>query len=573
MKLSAFILRNYKIVGDDPVSIDIDNIVVLIGPNNVGKSTVLDAYEAFASSGTVRELSEFHNESIDNPITIEGVFTELTDEDLDVVGHVWKHTSTEYGECIRVRWSWEAPGQKGIKYSWDPIKSDWKKGGMGGWDTLIASRIPFPLRVRPDDSALDREKQITTIMTAAVKAALKDDSGKAAKAVAEIEALAKDLSSHVQSEIDEACNAVEARLEQVFSGHQVEFVAAAGKFEPDKIIGDGSHIRIKPPGLEGIPLNRQGTGIQRAFLWSALGALADLGHLKKVGAENPRILLIDEPESFLHPSAIRSARENLYNIAELKNWQVIASTHSPILVDVSKPHTSIVRVDSPTPGESRVFQTDKVIFDEDERTMLKMIRTCNPVVNEFFFADKVILVEGETEQVVLSWLLESNTDITENIHVVNCIGKANIPLFAKILNQFRSPYVVLHDSDKPKAKRKGNWITNPMWTMNSRIREVVNKSDVKSLGNITCVHIPDFEGWYFSESISGNKPYNALQHLKSEKFQEEGEYERLKMMVVSLLDNSHPGIYESDDALLSKVKDWKVENSIEDEEWTLDDEG
>lgn len=50
-----------------------------------------------------------------------------------------------------------------------------------------------------------------------------------------------------------------------------------------------------------------------------------------------KILLIDEPEAFLHPPMVRSAREALYDFAENnENWQVIATTHSPIFIDVSK---------------------------------------------------------------------------------------------------------------------------------------------------------------------------------------------------------------------------------------------
>lgn len=48
---------------------------------------------------------------------------------------------------------------------------------------------------------------------------------------------------------------------------------------------------------------------------------------------------------FLHPPAIRLAREALYKLANLENWQVMITTHSPIFIDVSKPHTTITRVE------------------------------------------------------------------------------------------------------------------------------------------------------------------------------------------------------------------------------------
>jgi predicted ATP-dependent endonuclease of OLD family len=52
MRLTALHIKNFKRIGDTECKIRIDDIVVLIGPNNAGKSTVLDAYEQFAASGT-----------------------------------------------------------------------------------------------------------------------------------------------------------------------------------------------------------------------------------------------------------------------------------------------------------------------------------------------------------------------------------------------------------------------------------------------------------------------------------------------------------------------------------------
>lgn len=80
-----------------------------------------------------------------------------------------------------------------------------------------------------------------------------------------------------------------------------------------------------------------------------------------------KILLVEEPESFLHPPAIRLAREALYKLAKLENWQVMITTHSPIFIDVSKPHTTITRVEKNDGSATNVFSTDKANFSDDER--------------------------------------------------------------------------------------------------------------------------------------------------------------------------------------------------------------
>ena len=202
---------------------------------------------------------------------------------------------------------------------------------------------------------------------------------------------------------------------------------SVGKIDPDKVIASGSHVRIEEPGKDAIPLSHQGAGMRRTFLWSAFGTLADMGRVKqgkkKVDAERQRVLLIEEPESFLHPPMIRAARDALYDLAEIAEWQVLTCTHSPIFIDVSKPHTTIMRVEKRTAGEPRIFSTEDARFSDEDRTQLRMIRSCHPTVSEFFFADHVFLVEGETEQAVFNHVLSTAQGVDDIwCHVVNCMG-------------------------------------------------------------------------------------------------------------------------------------------------------
>ena len=48
-RLVKLTIKNFRCIGATPVSIDSDDIVVLVGPNNVGKSSVLKAYEVIMS--------------------------------------------------------------------------------------------------------------------------------------------------------------------------------------------------------------------------------------------------------------------------------------------------------------------------------------------------------------------------------------------------------------------------------------------------------------------------------------------------------------------------------------------
>lgn len=204
MKLRALTISNFATIGEPGLTIPIDDIVVLIGPNNSGKSSVLNAYEAFASTGSALSLKAFRDEDPSKTISIDGLFTDLSDNDRETLGAKWEYDDPTYGKAVRAKWEWTVPDQKAQKYSWDNAGGKWISGGMGGWDTLITSRIPVPLRVRPTDDPEETEKQIVEILTAAAKEALKKDASKAASVLKELQTLADEFAKDAQKELDDA---------------------------------------------------------------------------------------------------------------------------------------------------------------------------------------------------------------------------------------------------------------------------------------------------------------------------------------------------------------------------------
>jgi len=51
-RLHKLRVRNFRCIGPTPVEIELDDIVVLVGPNNVGKSCILRAYEVVMLHGS-----------------------------------------------------------------------------------------------------------------------------------------------------------------------------------------------------------------------------------------------------------------------------------------------------------------------------------------------------------------------------------------------------------------------------------------------------------------------------------------------------------------------------------------
>lgn len=268
---------------------------------------------------------------------------------------------------------------------------------------------------------------------------------------------------------------------------------------------------------------------------------------------NSHVLLLDEPELSLHPAASRTARDMLYGLAESNpNWQVMVTTHSPTFIDLTRSHTKIIRVEQQ--GENikatTIFRPEDVKFSDNEIESLKLLNLLNPDVLEFFFGNKVLLVEGDTEFTAFGKIISDSKAKGErkydDIFVLRCNGKPQVVMFMKILNHFNKDYMVLHDIDtkeiikgvsrvvidettKEKKRVTKNEITkNPAWTINEKIfSEKTRFSRVYS-------SVIDFESAYFGERVSGGKPENAIEKLK-----DQGIYKTVEDLLDAIIYNDN----------------------------------
>lgn len=136
-----------------------------------------------------------------------------------------------------------------------------------------------------------------------------------------------------------------------------------------------------------IPLSEAGTGVGQvlAMLYVVLSA------------EQPHVLLIDEPNSFLHPGAVK---ELMAIFRENDRHQYIVSTHSPGLLDAARP--SYVHLLKWQDGETKVRTVDPRDLD-DQRLLLSEVGAS---LSEVFAADAILWVEGPTEAQAFPLILE-----------------------------------------------------------------------------------------------------------------------------------------------------------------------
>ena len=161
------------------------------------------------------------------------------------------------------------------------------------------------------------------------------------------------------------------------------------------------------------------------------------------------LLLIEEPELYLRPQAQRYLYRLLREFALAGN-QVIYSTHSPAFLNVARLDELVFVERLPRTG-TRALQPKPMSADEDFRVMTEF----DAARSELFLARAVVLVEGLTEKLVLPFVFAAlGHDVDrEAISIVECGGKPNLPLFARICRATGIPFLVMHDSDR-KASGK-----------------------------------------------------------------------------------------------------------------------
>lgn len=107
------------------------------------------------------------------------------------------------------------------------------------------------------------------------------------------------------------------------------------------------------------------------------------------------------------------------------------------MIDISQPHSSLIRVIKNADEETQTYQVGETLFgrDEEAKKWVQMVNRFNPHICEAFYADKVLLVEGDTETIVYRDLL-TRFFPDEEIFVLNTGSKMNIPFFRKFSQLF-----------------------------------------------------------------------------------------------------------------------------------------
>lgn len=220
-------------------------------------------------------------------------------------------------------------------------------------------------------------------------------------------------------------------------------------------------------------------------------------------------------------------------------FQIVCASHSPQMIDISKDHTSLVRMVKSDTGATSLYQVKREDLkneeqktDEEIKQKIYELLRFDPFVCESFYADEVVLVEGDSEAII--WRgYEQNVGLSDrNIFVVNCHSCNNIPFYQKVFSKFNIRYSVICDTDHTSSGDKPGTNKNG-WNMNldepkfqSGIQKVIEDLYYEDKNKNLAVqflvfpmtfepcHIALDEPYRYEDSGTDGKPFKADRYWK-----------------------------------------------------------
>lgn len=478
MKVHRLHIHNFRSICD--AEIFLTDYTLLVGANNAGKSNVIDALRFFFGDYVYNDdvdCPRIRNKIINhNDIWVEVEFSEVKHIDAEK-----KYANIIHDDKVSVRRT-IAPKNSKSKRMYEFVGKDEKpvKRGKGTsekeWKALLDKFI-MPLSYLPSISNPSADIRLTGTSL------LKDLIGDSLKLIFEKSQVVRGLQDTITKLVKGSKENKEAGENKVLEfekkvSEEVQewgatFTLGTKSLEVTDIVKTMLEVSICDQQTDGATdIGRFGSGFQRSLIFSIIKAAASID---KVGYNGTRRLLIfEEPETFLHPDQQEELARSLRKLAQ-EGFQVVCTSHSSNFVGRKMDDVpGIVRV-MKNKGVTTTQQISKKTWSKivekggNYPKYLKSYIKRNTSYLDAFryacwfagqraticFAKQVLLIEGATEVALLARLQdEGKLKLPRGTVVIDCMGKFNIHRFMMVLRGWCIPFAVMYDNDSDKEGDK-----------------------------------------------------------------------------------------------------------------------
>lgn len=436
MYLAELTIKNFRKLRDAKLKFQ-PGLNVLVGPNNVGKSAVVDALRTLLAGHDEPhprlDVSDRHRPLEDEPtgeISFHFVFKGLSHEDeADFIAALKPCADKTLEAHIHVRYTdADQTGRFRVKrwcgdHQEVALTSDMMENLRGVYLQ--------PLRDAAQGLRPSRNSQLARLLHL-----LTDDAGREA-----INNALKKLDDELQqNESIKSTHAAISSRHGSMMGKQLAQALAVGLTATD-FQRLSARLSITAEALE---IEQNGLGFNNLIFMAVV--LSEL-------AKNPdaayRSLIVEEPEAHLHPQLQRVLLSYLAGVPQRegeKPVQLFVTSHSPNFASNSKLESLVCLVENDAGVET--FFPHEIKFAKGKREKLE--RYLDVTRAELFFARRVIFVEGAAELMLVDALAKLiDLDLREyGVSLISVEGlnfDSFLPLFGE--NGLRIPVSVITDAD------------------------------------------------------------------------------------------------------------------------------
>lgn len=457
--LTTISIHNFKSC-KEVLNLELSDFTPLIGYNNAGKSNVLAAIQWVLRKSALSESSFFDPA---NPVRVEATITGVTQAVLDGLEDSHKNKVIKYVKdgvvTIRREQAVPSSGAAGVKlYIRNPAKPEgdaeaWDENPTG-IDNAISAMFPEPIQIGAMEDAgkdIGKFETSSTIgkLIGKLMAAVKATQGH--KIADQLEVLRKMLEAdgvERAPELNAFDTAANKIVEDFFPGVSVKVHVPAP--EISAVFKSGT-IRVYEKHGTGQPVGRDvssmGHGAQRAIQMALVRQLAETSATSGSGRT---LLLVDEPELYMHPQAVAKVRSALRTLSK-GSYQVVFTTHSPLMIGRDDLAHTIVLFKTDANGTTKRKRLGDAIkvFEKDAPAQLDELFSVDGAC-QVLFSDRVVIGEGKTEAELLPDIFEGHHKVEpadKRVGIVPARGSGSVAKCLQVLDAMGIPAVAIVDLD------------------------------------------------------------------------------------------------------------------------------